>query len=121
MITFNSDISSKIIGAWEKARVSTSNDSLSSKRATLGASCLWEYVPKPEGFVTCSCDNGASIWVHCQVENSECVPSQSGNFLHRWVFPHNHLVQRVAMGAHKFIIGFGEDQVANLTTCVDTV
>lgn len=49
------------------------------------------------------------------------MTSESGKFLHRWVFPNDHLVQRIAVSADELIVCFREDQVAHLRAGVDAV
>ena len=44
---------------------------------------------------------------------------QSGQLFHCWVLPYIYLILWIPVSADKFVHIFGEDQVANLTACVN--
>ena len=113
-------LSSKVRTAWEQARVAAADDAVGSI-AAFAASGLWEDVPESQCLISGTRYNGASIWVHCEVEDSESMPGESGYLFHGWVFPNYNLVERVAMCAHELIICLREYQVADLGASVYAV
>lgn len=68
-----------------------------------------EDTPKPQRFVAGSRDNRAAVGVHCEEEHAACVAGQGRHFGHFRAFPDVHLVQRVAVRAHKLVNGFAEN------------
>ena len=73
-----------------------------------------EDVPETQGLVACACYDRAAIGAHCQVKNAVCVSRECADLLHCGVLPHVDLVVRVAVGAHYFVEGLAEHQVAHL-------
>ena len=49
------------------------------------------------------------------------MSSQSRKLFHRWVLPHDDLVQRISVGTDKLVVGLGEDKVADLRARVDSI
>lgn len=65
----------------------------------------WKDIPKSESFVTCTRNDGAAVWTHGQVEDSEAMACQGDKFLHRWIFPQMDLIFRKAMCTGNFVHG----------------
>lgn len=117
LLSINS--SSEVDIGWEQSRIAIPNNSCSQCAFT--APWLWEDVPEPESFISCSCHYWWPIRTHCQIQHPKCMASQSCNFIHLRILPNNDLVERVSMRWHQFLICLWEHQVAHLWPSVDAV
>ena len=87
----------------EQLRSPASNDVVARQHAPTAAR-LRENIPKSKGFITSSSHYRTSVGRHREVQNSVGVARQGRYFLHRRVLPHNHLVQRVPVSTHQFVV-----------------
>ena len=110
--------SSKIDARREKGGGTRPNYSIASEGSTTAAR-LREDVPKSQCFIPSSSYNRRPIGTHRQVEHSVSVTSQSRYLLHCRILPYDHLIQRVSMGADKFVVCLREHEVADLGSSVD--
>lgn len=88
-----SSISPEVYVAWEDARAPAANDVEAAQRPYFTASGFWKNVPESQSFISSTCYDRATVWVHGQVEHSECVPRQRCYLFHGRVLPHYDLVE----------------------------